>query len=190
MHHVLRIVALATALLLALAPGASAQSASEAIPLEAELLGANEVGDPPGDPDGSGTASFEADLAGGELCFAITTAGIDEVLAAHIHVGGAGANGDVVVNLDWENNGSSGCVAASGPTLTAITTNPSLYYVNVHTAELPAGAIRGQLSPSAASALPTELAFTGPGLTGIFAGAGIAMLGLGAVLVRAEGRNR
>ena len=132
---------------------------------------------------------MSVDVAAGELCFDITAANVGEIVAAHIHVGGAGTNGDVVVNLDWDANGAAGCVAAESPTLTAITTNPSLYYVNVHTADLPAGAIRGQLAASD-SALPAELAFTGPGLTGIFALVGVAMLGVGTMLVRTEGRLR
>ena len=185
MQRVFGILALSIALLFALAPAASAQGVS----LESELLGSNEVGDPPGDPDGFGTARMSADVAAGELCFELATANIGDVVAAHIHIGGAGSNGDVVVNLDWEANGAAGCVPASSPTLTAITTNPSLYYVNVHTADLPAGAIRGQLAPST-NALPAELAFTGPGLTSIFALVGTAMLGVGALLVRAEGRTR
>ena len=41
---------------------------------------------------------------------------------------------------------SSGCTAADGALIQDIIDYPDQYYVNVHTAEHPAGAIRGQLS--------------------------------------------
>lgn len=112
-------------------------------PLTAHLNGANEVG--PGDPDGSGHANVTLNQGQGEVCFSIETSNVDNILAAHIHVGAAGVNGGVVVNLDWATTGGNGCVEATAELIKQIRQDPSGYYVNVHSPEFPAGAIRGQL---------------------------------------------
>jgi len=113
-------------------------------PLTADLNGANEVGS--GDPDGSGSAHVTLNQGQGEVCFSIETTNVEDILFAHIHVGVAGVNGGVVVNLDWDNTGGQGCVSADGDTIKQIRQNPSGYYINVHSVEFPPGAIRGQLS--------------------------------------------
>ena len=113
-------------------------------PLTSELSGANEVG--PGDPDGSGSAHVTLNQGQGEICFSIETSNVDNILAAHIHVGAAGVNGGVVVSFDWANTGGNGCVAANADLIKQIRQDPSGYYVNVHSPEFPAGAIRSQLS--------------------------------------------
>jgi CHRD domain len=41
---------------------------------------------------------------------------------------------------------SSGCTSADPNLIKAIIQHPENYYVNVHTAEFPGGALRGQLS--------------------------------------------
>jgi hypothetical protein len=41
---------------------------------------------------------------------------------------------------------SSGCATVGQPVVAAILANPADYYVNVHNAEFPGGAVRGQLS--------------------------------------------
>jgi hypothetical protein len=55
--------------------------------------------------------------------------------------------GPVVVPLAPPTDGtSSGCAEVSREFALAILKSPSDYYVNVHNAEFPAGALRGQLS--------------------------------------------
>lgn len=123
----------------------TAPVAANGRPLTAELDGANEVGTA-GDPDGSGSAHVTLNQGQGEICFAIETSNVDGIFAAHIHIGVAGANGGVVVNLDWASTGGNGCVGADADLIKQIRQNPAGYYVNVHSAEFGAGAIRGQLS--------------------------------------------
>ena len=100
-----------------------------------------------GDKDGHGAAVV--DFSGGKMCFGLTVHGIAKPAAAHIHKGTAGKAGPVVVTLVAPGAGnpgaSSGCVTVKPATANAIKKNPSGYYVNVHTADFPEGAVRGQL---------------------------------------------
>lgn len=116
-------------------------------PLSATLTGAAEAPGP-GDADGSGTAHVTLNQGQGEVCFELTVSDIEPAFAAHIHVGAAGVPGPVVVGLSAPTSGSSsGCVTGVDPELIKdIRQNPEGYYVNVHNAEFPAGAVRGQLS--------------------------------------------
>jgi len=115
-------------------------------PLSAVLTGPAEV--PTGDPDGSGSAFVTLNQGQGEVCFELQVLDIAPATAAHIHVAPAGVAGPVVVPLVPPTTGfSSGCVADVDPDLIkAIRQNPSAYYVNVHNATFPGGAVRGQLS--------------------------------------------
>ena len=114
------------------------------VSLSAELRGDTEV--PPGDPDGFGYAQITVNVDTGELCFRLSVAGTDVPTGAHIHEGGPGVAGPVVVPLEAPTDGlADGCVDVSVLTLAPILANPGNYYVNIHTAEFPAGAVRGQL---------------------------------------------
>jgi len=120
----------------------------------AVLKGGNEVSPTgqaaAGDLDGSGTATVTSPAAG-RLCFSITVQGIGTPTAAHIHQADAGRNGPIVVPLvpipGTGNPGtSSGCVSGiAAALLTDIRNNPGKFYVNVHNAAFPLGAVRGQL---------------------------------------------
>ena len=100
-----------------------------------------------GDPDGFG--SFSAHVTGNQICYGITVSGIDTPVAAHIHKAPRTANGPVVIPLTAPSSGnpgtSSGCATADPALLADITARGPQYYVNVHTALFPAGAVRGQL---------------------------------------------
>ena len=110
------------------------------------LTGAAEVPGP-GDPDGAGTAKITIRQERNQLCFQLTVSNIAPATAAHIHEGAVGVAGPVRVPLKAPTDGSSdGCVTVARATLTAILANPANYYVNVHNAEFPAGAVRGQLA--------------------------------------------
>ena len=115
-------------------------------PLSTTMSGAEEVPGP-GDPDGSGTATLTFNHGQGEVCFALAVSNIAAATAAHIHEAPAGVAGGIVVGLTPPTSGSSaGCVTANQELIKDIIQNPSEYYVNVHNAGFPAGAIRGQLS--------------------------------------------
>jgi hypothetical protein len=124
--------------------GAEATGFTASLTGEAEIPG-------PGDPDGQGSAIVTIDQAAGEVCYAIVVSGIAlPATGAHIHVGTSDVAGDIVVPLEapGENGASGGCVTGVDPALIeAILADPDGYYVNVHTEEFPAGAIRGQLTP-------------------------------------------
>lgn len=124
-------------------------------PLSALLLGGNEVSPTglanAGDPDGVGSATIKitkSNASQARLCFGITVAGVDKPILTHIHKGTAGTNGPIVVDLIPPANGfnaSSGCVNVPLALALDIQTDPLNYYVNLHTEQFPAGAVRGQL---------------------------------------------
>jgi hypothetical protein len=115
--------------------------------LSASLTGGAEVPGP-GDPDGFGFARLTVDLTTGEICYRLSVARVDDITASHIHVGGPGVAGPVVVPLDPPVTGlSTGCVNADPALAADIVANPGGYYINVHSAEHAPGAVRGQLQP-------------------------------------------
>jgi len=143
---------LAAVVALALAGAASAARLDGADhggrPFSTELTGAAEVPDP-GDPDGSGTATITVNLGQEEVCWTIEAEGIElPALSAHIHEGTVGVAGDVVVTLTPPDASgfSNGCTTVEREEALDILKNPENYYVNVHTPDFMAGAIRGQLS--------------------------------------------
>ena len=113
--------------------------------LNADLGGTSEVPGP-GDPDGRGMAEVSIVGRFDRLCYELTVHAIDPATAAHIHRGAAGVAGPPVVVMDAPSDGeSTGCVRLESGLASEIERNPAGFYVNVHTAAFPAGAIRGQL---------------------------------------------
>ena len=130
-----------------LAGTALAQPATEGgRKLSATLTGAAEVPGP-GDTDGAGTASVTINPGQGRICYDLTVRNIDPATAAHIHEAPAGSAGPVVVPLQAPSDGdSSACADVSRELALEILKDPADYYVNVHNAAFPAGAVRGQLA--------------------------------------------
>lgn len=114
------------------------------------LTGEAEV--PDGDLDGTGTATITVNRGQKRVCWEITTSGIETPTAAHIHIGleNTAPGNNIVVHLTT----TSGCTTTVTPGGAALSTDllagliqaPQLFYVNVHNAPFPAGALRGQLS--------------------------------------------
>jgi hypothetical protein len=112
--------------------------------LTTTMLGKNEV--PKGAPNGSGKAVFTLNASKGSVCWKFSSLkGISKVTASHIHKGAKGKAGNVVVPLFTGALKTKGCVKAAKSLITAIEKHPAGYYVNIHTAKYPAGAVRGAL---------------------------------------------
>lgn len=123
---------------------------AEVLRFTTTLSGANEV--PAVSSMGSGRAELTLDTATNTFTAYVQVTGLGSALAAsHIHEGAAGSNGPVVVGL----GGASSYVAAAngfyaGKFTGAYTGDVAKLiaggaYVNVHSANVPSGELRGQL---------------------------------------------
>jgi len=110
---------------------------------------------------GKGSATFEISSSGKSIQYRLSATGLSgPVQAAHIHLGKAGQNGDVLIAIC-----PGPCTLPKKGTLTAKNFNTGQTkiksfaaaiaairakrtYVNVHTAQNPGGEIRGQLRPN------------------------------------------
>ena len=144
MNRPVRLLSLAAVVALGGAAAMPLSADAGGRPFTTMLSGANEVGG--GDPDGSGTANVWVNPGTDVVCYEITVVNVDGAVAAHIHHAPAGVNGPVVVPFAAPASGtSSGCVDVDRELARDIVMNPADYYVNVHTVDVPAGAVRGQL---------------------------------------------
>jgi hypothetical protein len=124
--------------------GGSALGASSTPTVTVHMKGSLEV--PKGSPNGTGTFKYQLLPSKKKICYSLTWSKIGTALASHIHKGGKGTSGPVVVPLSLATPVKhSGCVSAKKSLILAIQAHPGRYYVNVHTAKYPAGAVRGQL---------------------------------------------
>jgi hypothetical protein len=121
---------------------ASGQAMSPVV--SAKLKGSNEV-PAKGDPNGTGFVVVTFNANKGTACWKFKgVAKIGAPTAAHIHKGRKGVAGGVAIPFGAAYK-ASGCSKASKATIEAIETNPNRYYVNIHNAQYPDGALRGQL---------------------------------------------
>jgi len=129
-----------------LAAGCASQPMNQRATLSVSMTGIQEVPGP-GDADGNGTVEIRADPASGEICWNLYARAIGPATAAHIHRGGAGTAGPVVLALTTPDAAgrSQGCATVALPLAREIAYQAHEFYVNVHDAAHPAGAIRGQL---------------------------------------------
>lgn len=112
----------------------------------------------PGDPDGSGV--FKYMIKNDRLCYKLSVRNIAPPTAAHLHFGQRGEAGPIAVQLKIppQDGSSSACIRAQRTQtpqnasrvltrweLDGVKRNPFFFYVNVHNAEFPAGAVRGRL---------------------------------------------
>ncbi|MDQ3570405.1 MAG: CHRD domain-containing protein [Actinomycetota bacterium] len=97
----------------------------------------------PGDRDGEGIAIVTLHPDRGMLCLSLTVSGISPVTSVHLHEPTGAAVGPIVASLLPSD---VGCVPVGGQVLENLSRKPSGYYVEVHNAEFPGGALRGRLS--------------------------------------------
>jgi hypothetical protein len=133
--------------------GTSGNSSSPATFLVAALNGRNEVpvagGPAVADPDGQAVEVLR--IQGNQISYAVKWKNIGVPTASHIHAGATGTNGAVQVPF-FGAGLPAGLEAATGSVtvtdqalLDKLKTTPGSFYVNLHTAEFPGGAVRGQL---------------------------------------------
>jgi len=128
-------------LVLGISLGLASSAAAELVLFVVPLDGAQEAPGP-GDPDGAGAALLTIDSEVLTIDWNITADDIDFPLTgAHIHKAPVGEPGPVVVDFGGELSGAG----LADPDLADILANPACYYVNLHNAKFPDGAIRGQL---------------------------------------------
>jgi hypothetical protein len=139
----MRYVGLALLASLVVATGATA-ALQKTNSLHATMTGKAET--PKGDLDGTGTA--EVKITGRRVCWEIKVARVQTIVAAHIHKGGPGVAGPVVVPFGKVFK-AKGCTTTTAAIAAAIQKRPSAYYVNVHNKKYPGGALRGQLRSDA-----------------------------------------
>lgn len=112
-----------------------------------ELTGAGEVPGP-GNLDALGSVEVVVVEERSEVCVEIVVRGLDEPTAAHLHEAAIGEAGDVVLGLPAptdEKGAVDACVSAEPDVLERLQREPAGFYVNVHSALFPDGALRAQL---------------------------------------------
>ena len=137
-------------ILIALVVGAVGVALAANSTVSAKLSGkAEEPG--PGDDDGSGEAALNLKKKKKQISFNISFEGIENPVAGHIHKGTKKVAGPIKVTLFEDQAGVtspvSGTVKAKKKLINKIQNDPNSWYVNLHTPDFEAGAIRGQLKP-------------------------------------------
>lgn len=118
----------------------------------------------PGDPDGTGTAEVRVNPRDGEVCWDLYARDIDPSTAAHIHRGAPGVAGPPVLTLTTPDAAghSQGCATVEPMLARQLAMMAHEFYVNVHSAPHPAGAIRGQMRGGPRRSEPTRAGTSRP----------------------------
>jgi len=139
---------------IALFASAAALPPADLVHLHANLTGSTEVPGP-GDQDGHGRIHLTIDADSGKVCYEATIEGIAHPKQAHVHQGEVGSSGPPVITLTSDlKSDPSGCILTEPAVVADLVEQPSQFYLNVHSAEHPAGAIRGQLALGVGDATP------------------------------------
>jgi CHRD domain/PKD domain len=119
------------------------------VTLSTPISGAEQSETSPGDPDGTGHATFTFYPDAHQVCYTISFANINAspALAGHLHKAPRG-QANVVPGADMEHVGASpatGCRPMDPVMLNDVITNPSGWYFQWHNTDYPQGVVRGQL---------------------------------------------
>ncbi|MCI3279227.1 CHRD domain-containing protein [Streptomyces cylindrosporus] len=135
--------------------------------LATSLRGANEVpvagGPAVGDKDGAALEFIK--VKGDKVSVAVTWRGTGKPTMLHIHQGAKGTNGGVKVDFSKlleksRRHSVTGTVQVKDQALLdALKSDPGSFYANLHTAEFPGGAVRGQLHKVTVAAFDFRDAF-------------------------------
>jgi len=136
----------------------TAGGANQSATLFVSLTGLQEVPGP-GDPDGNGTVELRVSPSSGSVCWNLYARAIEPATAAHIHRGTAGAAGPPVVTLTTPDAAgrSQGCAEIPQELAREMVFAAQNFYVNVHNAGHPQGAIRGQFRGGPAARERTQI---------------------------------
>jgi len=111
--------------------------------VSAKMTGSQEH--PKGEEGARGVAVVHLDAAKGKVCWQFTKlVKVVKPTAAHIHKGPKGKSGPVFIPFGAKYK-PKGCTTATKSQITAVESNPSAFYVNIHNKEYPNGTVRGQL---------------------------------------------
>ena len=100
------------------------------------------------DPEHHGLGVFRLERT--SIRFDIRAPGLEQVIATHIHHGEAGVNGPMLweINSGYRGDSIQGVAREIPPGVIAlVASEPSEYYLKLHSLKFPGGAIRGQLGP-------------------------------------------
>jgi hypothetical protein len=116
---------------------------AKTVKFELALKGTNEK--PAAPASNKGRVELTLNTTTGKVCWDFKLTKIDgKPSQAHIHKGKAAVSGNVVVPLGATYK-RQGCTSAAKSLVRSIAGHPASYYVNVHNAKHPLGAMRGQL---------------------------------------------
>ncbi len=122
---------------------ASAATGASGTKFEVALKGPNES--PAAPASNKGKVELTLNAKTGKVCWEFKLAHVDgKPNQAHIHKGKRGVSGNVVIPLGGAYK-RQGCTTASKSLVRSILKTPAGFYVNVHNAKHPLGAMRGQL---------------------------------------------
>lgn len=119
---------------------------AEEVALMTTATGAQEVPGP-GDAKAVGVLILKADADLGKVCYNVSLDASETLTGAHIHLGGTGVAGPVVLPLTLPTSAmSKTCVDADKALISKMIANPGNYYFNAHSATYKDGALRGQFA--------------------------------------------
>ncbi len=104
-----------------------------------------QLSDPAAQTDASAIAELTIDEANGQICYRFTVEGLPEEFRGLIHAGGAGVEGEAVVDFGPLRDRFPGCGSVDAPILNAILLDPAGHYLALNDGN-GGVAIRSQLS--------------------------------------------